>query len=125
MSATETKVMHTPGPWRVERTEAGEVESPNASPFTIRADLGAIPYGLMGDYKGNIVAEVQQNPVDSMDGMTKANARLIAAAPDLLTVVKKLRHVIYELKRLDPVDSDYCSICEQADMAIKKAEGRS
>lgn len=93
---------HTPGPWRVG-TWGGSVV----------ADY-PIPVGGSDDvdyYGGHLVAE----------SIAPQNTPIIAAAPELLAAAKKLRHAVYALG-LDPVDEDFCSILEQADLAIAKAE---
>lgn len=78
---------HTPGPWKVVdgRDAAG--------PFTVRAELQKA-HGLMGDYQGDIVAEVQQNPSDPLEGLAKVNAHLLAEAPELLKVAKAASHAL-------------------------------
>jgi hypothetical protein len=92
---------HTPGPWRI---------------LSHRHDEDIYIEGADG-----IIATVY---VDREGDVGAANARLIAAAPELLVVVKKLRHAINALE-IDPVDAEYCSILEQADIAVAKVEGRS
>jgi len=53
----------------------------------------------------------------------RANAHLIAAAPELLAALKTLRFILEALD-LDPIATDYTSILERADLAIAKAEGK-
>lgn len=94
---------HTPGPWRVGRP--GSVVADHPVPEMDGSD--AVDY-----YGGHLIAE----------SVTAKNAPLLAAAPELLSAAKKLRRAVYELG-LDPVDEDFCSILEQADIAIAKADG--
>lgn len=61
--------------------------------------------------------------VDELRPCAEANARLMAAAPDLLAACKKMLSALEAVKG-EPVDSDYWSINEQAEIAIAKAEGR-
>ena len=68
---------HTPGPWRVERQNGG----PTAREWII---AGAKP---------GYLAEVG----DCGGGCAKANARLIAAAPELLEALEYAIHQIPEL----------------------------
>lgn len=68
---------HTPGPWYVD--DAPDVEHPSV----VLADDGA-----------TIVAEATTVVAEQHDA--EANARLIAAAPDLLAEVKRLRKVILD-----------------------------
>jgi hypothetical protein len=101
---------HTQGPWTVAGegfVVGGEGDAPNADFVSLT----------------HITAPSCATNYLPVDGEREANARLMAAAPDLLSAVKKLRRVV-DLGGLDPVDGDYCSILEQADLAIAKAEGR-
>jgi hypothetical protein len=65
------KSQHTPGPWRVER----QTPSPTTGEWMIS---GAKP---------GYLAEVR----DCGSGDVKANAKLIAAAPDLLAAIEAMR----------------------------------
>ena len=86
--------MNTPGPWEV-------------------SDTGANIYGATGD----IVASVHGLPKPHLTSEGKANARLIAAAPELLKALKNL------------VDESHFGLArrnkarELARAAIAKAEG--
>lgn len=74
----ETKTMHTPGPWReYDRNDQGDVY-------------------LCGDGDGLAVAIVLQSSIPHIEGRTEANACLIAAAPELLEVVTKVRSLLAE-----------------------------
>ena len=66
---------HTPGPWYVD--DAPDVKHPSV----VLADDGA-----------TIVAEATTVVAEQHDA--EANARLIAAAPDLLAEVKRLRDLV-------------------------------
>lgn len=94
-----TTAQHTPGPWTV---------CPAAKGFDIRHDIAP------GSIRGRLVANV--------DG--RANARLIAVAPELLEALRKL--VAY----LEPIP--FATSCIEGDRAmqgaraaITKAEGRA
>ena len=85
---------HTPGPWR----DGG----PSA--------IGGWP--VVGTGRGRIICYMRYAyPIDSK---TAANARLIAAAPDLLAALKNLEH---------EWDGERCDMAE-AQEAIAKAEGK-
>lgn len=85
--------MHTPGPWKV------------AKPQRTYRD-GNLMYGIVGP----------ECVIDYEDwGFTEADARLIAAAPDLLEALKELADYV----RTDLVDSD---IARRVEAAIAKAE---
>lgn len=66
---------HTPGPWKVWHGGG-----PNDGYFTIGSDM---------EHRGGIVAEYTV-PAPRPDGEVQANARLIAAAPDLLAACQGL-----------------------------------
>lgn len=97
----EMAAKHTPGPWRF-------VE-PSLLPFRIESP------------DGEYVTQIKYVPSGRAEGETIANARLIAAAPDLLEAVKALQYVLTEC------DDNYAKWpqWEQAEAAIAKAEGRS
>jgi len=91
---------HTPGPWRAIKAE-------------VVSDAG----GLVADaWTGTTGDYAELTPQDRV-GFRHANARLIAAAPDLLAAAK----TFFLCK--DPAD---CSECiNRFRSAIDKAEGRS
>jgi len=81
----ESKLAHTPGPWTSEVTNAGEIGSKDK--VRVEAADGHIA----------IICRIQQNNARNTFGKelnvhrnlqeVKANARLIAAAPDLLSLL--------------------------------------
>lgn len=106
MQTVIEKATHTPGPWEFDGVrvfapacdEKVELVREDGSTVMHGRGLVALPYSC-GDYTSH-----------------KANARLIAAAPDLLVALKNLRALIKgELS--ESVD------CCLADSAIAKAEG--
>jgi len=97
---------HTPGPW------------------TVQAD--SVYPGVIRDANRTSVAEAhyQETP-----GTMEANARLIAAAPDLLEAVRVARVAMVEARRLlyyarhaDTVDRLTAAITD-AEAAVQKAGG--
>jgi hypothetical protein len=114
---------HTPGPWVIGKETYFHAVRSDGGKTTRSTPL--LPIKEAGDDFPREVALVWHNLKGQGESaaIDIANARLIAAAPELLAVVKKLRHAINVLG-LDPVDENYTSIVEQADMAIAKAEGR-
>ena len=95
---------HTPGPWKVSLTDDTTVIAPDNS---VIAEID-------GDY----------NQPDLWPIM-EANARLIAAAPELLEAlkdcIKRLRKcALHNGNSEDAVNA----MCEQFDTAIAKVEGR-
>lgn len=114
---------HTPGPWTFCATCGVERDDARAVPFTVRAALGCTPYGLMGDYRGDIVAAVEQNGADPLAGMAEANARLIAAAPELLAALKALTQDMRFSLHIGGNPNAINALVKQVDAAIAKAEG--
>ena len=93
---------HTPGPWKVAKPSRSHA---NGNPM----------YGLVGP---EIVADYEDW------GFTEANARLIAAAPDLLEALKEANKELEYLN--DPkgfVSMRQERIMEKARAAIAKASG--
>jgi antitoxin (DNA-binding transcriptional repressor) of toxin-antitoxin stability system len=106
-----TQNTHTPGPWTVEscRNEDG-------SPFLSISGQG--PFGAW-------LADIQPGSVNGKPlGVTQrdeANARLIAAAPDLLAALKEMT----ELKHFTATRSEKESADAKARAAIAKAKGEA
>ena len=117
---TTDPVSHTPGPWWVER-RVGDALQVNAK--------------HRGEGSSYCVASVNHWEGDA----DRANARLIASAPELLTALKRLAHAYVSTMEsgrdrivalggdCDPVDvmergDPYLRIAKEA---IAKAEGRS
>jgi hypothetical protein len=105
---------HTPGPWEYDATNIGHVYGPQV--------------GIGCEVKGRWVT-VANVPITG-DDEGRGNARLIAVAPDLLAVLKKV-----EWRGGDCYNSGFCPSCgnlpveaHAADCAlsaaIAKAEGR-
>ena len=100
---------HTPGPWEVADLPHSIVvrtESPNKTPY------GASRYAAIGGF--------DRSDPDQLDEAL-ANARLIAAAPDLLKALKWLAVCV---KRPGP-HMDAVAALEKADAAIAKATGEA
>lgn len=100
MQILELHSSHTPGPWRT-----GDI----------------YPYGAYGEDKpvkfgGQEIARVAATGDESA---TVANARLIAAAPELLEC---LRDFIETVQAVDP--GIYCDAIDEAEAVIAKATGR-
>lgn len=106
--AENTTMMHTPGPWTATR---GECEGKPESWFDVTA-----PWPECGpDERQNIAMIYGRDPVE-------ANARLIAAAPDLLAALKAITDPAYGNPGYPEENKQ---IEAQAEAAIAKAEGRS
>lgn len=92
---TETK--HTPGNWRVVISGVG-----------LSVDCGAMTIAC----------------VNGAGGETKANARLIAAAPELLEAAKRVEPILERLVDRFSEDSELTESFLQIAAAIAKANGR-
>jgi hypothetical protein len=111
--STERIASHTPGPWWVER-RVGDALQVNAK--------------HRGEGSSYCVAGINHWEGDA----DKANAHLIAAAPDLLAALKDLADwLAYGLNKADgaePTAEDHAAcerVAAQARAAVDKAEGRS
>jgi hypothetical protein len=103
---------HTPGPWRKETTRTLD----DAPISFLRLDW-AIRNG--SDDNGAVIAHIPMQ--DDLILQSEANARLIAAAPDLLAA---LRNLLDASERY--IFSDEClREREAARAAIAKAEGQA
>lgn len=91
---------HTPGPWEISRFEHGQA--------AIRSDEGYICTAYMAS-----------------NGKAKANAHLIAAAPELYEALKSLLWRYRELvNNVGPGDDEYKTI-QTAQTALRRARGES
>ena len=91
-----TQATHTPGPWEISKNEAGELDICEAGAGNMLADLAKCKNA-------------------------EANARLIAAAPDLLEALREMAEHWPPQKPESPAFMAYIN----AMSAIAKAEGRA
>lgn len=99
---------HTPGPWYVRLY-------PGTDAYEVRASGGALIAQV-----GNLGSTSDHRPTAKhWKAATPANARLIAAAPDLLEAVQRAR------RHAMNIGIDSGSYFEILEAAIRKAEGRS
>jgi hypothetical protein len=96
----------TPGPWAAELGRNGS--------FSIEAERGGIANGLL------VLASRNEHPL--MADQMHANARLIAAAPELLEALKSLVH---SLDESDLIHDDQRQAFNASKAAIAKATGQS
>jgi hypothetical protein len=99
---------HSPGPWRVvfvlgRGTDWESTEILDAN--------GAVVIEGGADYEGQGWAHGETD-------MTEADARLIAAAPELLAALKE---GLYEMNHPD----EECPVCETARALIRRIEGEA
>ncbi len=97
---------HTPGPWKIER-------------IPIESKGGSNTCWKIGPFHACIYDDWRPREIGISEGENEANARLIAAAPELLEACNAARRFV----AADSVMT--ISECLQIlDMAIAKAEGR-
>ena len=94
--STEKKAVHTPGPWEVSHLSAA----------------GKRTAGLLIREAGHCIT------LASVRRENEANARLIAAAPDLLEALKELQHAVAECDLIATTKALF-----KAEAVIRKAEG--
>ena len=107
---------HTPGPWNSDLTTV----STDYEPDHIRVDGPGITRGGV-NYRPRI-AHVHFN---NEPGERKANARLIAAAPDLLAALVKLTYIATHDQDMDEEDRlEFDKVYDNAVAVIAKAKGQ-
>lgn len=99
---------HTPGPWVIR-------------------DGGFEPCEIVAESENRGLPVARVWSTDFFFG--KANARLIAAAPDLLTACRFARDVVRDTQErmngLDPAMNILIGLADKIDALIAKAEGRA
>ena len=120
-----TKAKPTPGPWTYlpddEHLADGDSDY---DAFTIRAHSPEAfrQWGLMGDYRGTEVAKVRCNPSARGEPeweTIEANARLLAAAPELRDALRSMCALAYSLMNPGSLPGHYW----QAFALLKRIEG--
>ncbi len=116
---------HTPGPWAVEDI--------GANCLSIKA-LGGVPVGDgASDYYQRIGSATQRDPHPRFQGgidrkVTAANARLMAASPEMLEALKSAKSTLVAFKFFPGHGNGWEEHDEAAlqavDAAIAKAEGQ-
>lgn len=111
--------MHTPGPWLIETTTKGfevcTLHGVERQPTEDRLGQSWVyvrPASMVRNGEWHWPNETEQF----------ANARLIAAAPELLEVLKRLRAASTSIR--DDIESETVAALAEADAAIAKAEGQ-
>lgn len=92
---------HTPGPWRVDKI-----------------------FGLIMGAKGEEIAAIHSGTEEGRQNLETSNynARLIAAAPEMLDVLKQARHRLYKLQ---DIGAESQRTLELIEAVIAKAEGQN
>ena len=110
---------HTPGPWEVTHHKVG-----SKTLFGVRNQA----FGAPNVFPGHLIEEGSGLPdwargtvLHSWSTDKEADARLIAAAPDLLAACKALYADVLALKHFDTEAG--CALLDRVKVAIAKAEG--
>ena len=122
---------HTPGPWKVREVPAGnwfieaELKHNKGKAISQIFEVPVLPQLYSATLKNGVItielaySSWYQFEMGDWNGEAwKANAYLMAAAPDLLVACKKMESFINNL----PDGGDY-ELVEEARQAIEKAEG--
>ena len=122
------KTQHTPGPWTVS-----QFCTPRASEDPLGAYLIDEIAKELGEldaksYDAEPDSEEEQDWVDARSNKNEANARLIAAAPDLLDACKKMSESIRHAHHCNapqayPCTCDANALWDMSRAAIAKAGG--
>lgn len=103
MSTTTRVAAHTPGPWEVAEAKRYEGGEPITEELFVRAP------------------EDDDPATSSINEVAQANARLIAAAPDLLAALRLAQAWFTARPAQRP---DFTAVRDAMEAAIAKAEGR-
>lgn len=98
---------HTPGPWSVNHWSKGPSgiqchgkergityysgDAVIGKHFGIRSQLKHDEYSICGSFEGAHICDIEDSYMDARHLEAQANAKLIAAAPELLDVLKEVR----------------------------------
>ena len=115
-----TTVAHATGPWHLVDAETSlriHFSLPDGRQSGVAVSIGSTALSFRAPRQGNHRGErMIYRPFSDGD---RANARLIAAAPELLAACKALVDLLN-----DDLDSDQCAAWDACVAAIAKAEGR-
>ena len=113
---------HTPGPWSVNGIIYNEdASAPTGRRSTLTGPTVTADVLLVSGVNGQ-VAEIRRGS-NGVGPFGLADARLIAAAPSLLSACKAALSLVESLP-YDPTDRQTLRINDQIEAAIAKAEGR-
>jgi hypothetical protein len=120
---------HTPGPWKAELIEHRPAYSKRERREEMDYEWIVEPVTI---YPAECVTDGVKHPHftvarlpygDATHPHAEANARLIAAAPDLLAALKATLHLSLEMKGTKNLAQSELSAIQDAKAAIQKAEG--
>ena len=100
---------HTPGPWNASGP-TGSVMQSYSQPWAVVSYPAMLVCGCFGDTPGG-------------DAAAEANARLIAAAPELLASAKECEAILARMDTLRHIEPQFPAL-DNLRAAIAKAEGK-
>lgn len=111
---TETK--HTPGPWTFSKSDIfGDIRY-----YIAQADNAKYT-----PHYSDVATLIAETVSTEREAIQEANARLIAAAPELLAALKAMVALDEEEHQRGPGDIDICKEVQDAYAAIAKATGET
>ena len=126
-----TELKHTPGPWRIGRMERPPIgRQPNGEPWPTDVNGNVFwGYSISGSNENGASILPTLAAVHNFPGHMEANARLIAAAPELLQALRDLdeafcsRHGCFPLDTVTEEQRLWNRAMTNARAAIAKATG--
>jgi len=107
---------HTPGPWKHDRMFLGNAKDRRTGFIVNGPDMEPLPIRI---------CDIRCSP-ESPFAVSKANARLIASAPDLLAALERFLSAVSVAEELEEIQAGtFEETSEQARAAIAKAKGES
>lgn len=122
---------HTPGPWEADAEDMAQ-GADDIFTVSIRAANGQLvgsisAFTLLSDAENGVQYVTADSPTEAALLEAKANARLIAAAPELLEALRGMLEIYgvtaADLRGGTNTSSTEVECCEMAHAAIKKANG--
>lgn len=116
---TQSEVKHTPGPWELRYTNDGKLEL-GGSTVQSTGVYSSVGFGLVADViykKTNILGDSHKLQQETFE----ANAKLVAAAPELLKELMHLVRLLEPVEKNGGLDVPGLATLNGAREAIKKA----
>ncbi len=116
-TASEGGVRHTPGPWKVDRHQTNGPRVDGVCASIVRGDL------FLAEVWADFEAE-ENGDGDIAKGTGLANARLMAAAPELLELLITASHALKSYMFGNASPELAAEVAYAADVVIAKATGQ-
>lgn len=118
MTEQKTEQKHTPGPWVVEHGLSSDPAKYTPGIDAVGENFTVILYGIKNEGEARGIR-------GRTDEEQEANARLIAAAPELLEALREvLKHEKWHAAAADEVTPSARAAIKRADAVIAKATGQ-